>query len=199
MIRKLLISMIVLILLVTGAGTFAIWYVKPEEDLNLNYAPVPIMDRALTMLRQLDTEFVLTEADINNIGKASIRLHPDYSPDIRITGARLELQEDKLVAHVNVKYKKRIPAGLVITYKLMWSEPNVVAVVEEAKLKGITLKKSYFDNMVIPLGSELPRLVHIQKMDVKGKSVVVTIRKPTLRELRSLLEQELKKQVGWTD
>ncbi|SEM88366.1 hypothetical protein [Paenibacillus sp. OV219] len=199
MIRKWLISIIVLILLLAGAGALAIWYVKPEEDLNLNYDPVPIVDRALTMIRHLDTEFVLSEADINNIGKATIRLHPDYSPDIRITGARFELQEDKLVAHVNVMYKKRIPAGLVITYGLRWSEPNVVAVVEEAKLKGITLKKSDFDNMEIPLSSELPKLVHIQKLDVQGKSVVITIRKPTLRELRNLLSQELKKQVGWTD
>lgn len=196
MIRKLLIFIVVLALLAAGAGAFAVWYVKPVEDLNLDYAEVPIMDRALTMVRHLNTELALSEADVNNIGKASIRQNPDYSPDIRITGARLELQGDKLVAHVNVKYKKRIPAGLVITYALQWSEPNLIAVPEEAKLKGITLKKDYFEKMVIPLGTEVPSFVHIQKIAIKGKNVVVTIKKPTLRDLRSLIEQELKKQVG---
>ncbi|REE81173.1 hypothetical protein A8990_1197 [Paenibacillus taihuensis] len=196
MIRMLLISFIVLLLFVVGAGAYAIWYVKPDEELNLDYAEVPIMDRALTMVRHLKTDLVLSEADVNNIGKASISQHPDYSPDIRITGARLELLGGKLVAHVNVKYKKRFPAALVITYGLQWNEPNLIAVPEEAKLKGITLKKEYFEEMVIPLGSEVPNFVHIQRIAIKGKSVVVSIRKPTLRDLRSLLEQELKKQVG---
>ncbi|WP_308634217.1 hypothetical protein [Paenibacillus silvisoli] len=198
MLRKLVISLVVLILLGIGCVIGAVQYVKPREKLDLSYKEVPIMDRAFTMVRKFSTEFVLTEADVNNIGKASISLHPEYRPGVLITGARLHLEGDRLAAHVNLKLKNRLPVGIVIYYKLHWKEPNLIASVDEAKLRGFELPNQYFEDIVIPLGTQLPEPVHIKgiAIDDGKRELVINIRKPTLRELQSLLEQAVKRQAG---
>ncbi|SDX51467.1 hypothetical protein [Paenibacillus sp. CF384] len=196
MFKKIGITLIVLLVLVIAAGVGAVMYVKPTEKLDLKFNEVPLMERALTMIKNLRTSFVLSEADIDNIGKAAIRLKPEYQPGVLITGARFNLEGERLVAHLNLKLKDRLPVGIVIYYKLEWNNPNLVAKVDEAKLRGITLSKGYFDDIVIPLGSELPELLHIKGIVIDKGNVVVSIRKPTLRELRVLIEQKVKRQAG---
>ncbi|SFS62437.1 hypothetical protein [Paenibacillus sp. BC26] len=189
MLKKIGITLIVLLALVIAACFGAVIYVKPTEQLDLRFNEVPLLERALTMIKNLKTSFVLSEADIDNIGKAAIRLKPEYQPGVLITGARFNLEGERLVAHLNLKLRDRLPVGIVIYYKLEWNEPNLVAKVDEAKLRGISLSKGYFDDIVIPLGSQLPELLHIKGIAIDKGNVVVSIRKPTLRELRVLIEQ----------
>ncbi|MBP3963276.1 hypothetical protein [Paenibacillus lignilyticus] len=196
MLKKIGITLIVLLALVVAAGFGAVMYVKPTERLDLRFNEVPLLERALTMIKNLKTSFVLSEADIDNIGKAAIRLKPEYQPGVLITGARFNLEGERLVAHLNLKLRDRLPVGIAIYYKLEWNEPNLVAKVDEAKLRGISLSKGYFDDIVIPLGSQLPELLHIKGIEIDKGNVVVSIRKPTLRELRVLIEQKVKRQAG---
>ncbi|RAP78324.1 hypothetical protein [Paenibacillus montanisoli] len=196
MLRKLGISLIVLIVLLLSCGIGAVQYVKPREKLDLNHKEVPLMERAFTMIRNLSTEFVLTAADIDNIGKAAIALNPEYRPGVLVTGARFNFEGERLAAHLNLRLKDRLPVGIVIYYKLQWKNPNLIASVDEAKLRGIALPDKYFEDIVIPLGTQLPELVYIKEVHIQNGGLVVSMRKPTLRELQSLLEQAAKRQAG---
>ncbi|NBD23380.1 hypothetical protein [Paenibacillus glycinis] len=191
MVKKGLITLGVLILLIAVLGAAVIRYAKPGEKLDLQYDQVSLADRAVAMVRNLSTTFTLSEADVDNIGKAFIAANPQYGPNVTITGARFQFEGDRVAAHYNLKVKDRIPVGIVVYYRVRWSEPNLVAAVDEAKLKSLTLPKRYFDDIVIPLGGYVPKPIHVQSASLDGNQLVIQIKKPTLSELSQLLRQEL--------
>lgn len=185
--RKLFVALIILILLLGGAGAFAYWYVSPSQQLSLAYEEVPLRDRALDMARRLSLELVLTEADVNNLGKKQVAEHRQYEPGVELTGAQFRLEGGRLVADVNAKWRDRVPVGLQLTYRLTWAEPNLIARVEEAKLKDIDLPADAFDDIVIPLGGELPKPLHVKDVRIENDTLVVEFKKPSLQDLRSLI------------
>ncbi|CAM3751282.1 hypothetical protein COLU111180_06660 [Cohnella lubricantis] len=185
--RKLLAALIILILLLGGAAAFAYWYVSPPQQLGLDYEEVPLRSRALDMARRMSPELVLTEADVNNLGRQQVAAHRNYQPDVELTGARFRLEGGKLVADVTAKWKDRVPVGLQLTYRLRWASPNLIAQVEEAKLKNVGLPAEAFDDIVIPLGNELPEPLHVNDIRIESDQLVVEFRKPSLQDLRSLL------------
>ncbi|MBB6674471.1 hypothetical protein [Cohnella nanjingensis] len=186
--KKLLIAIIVLIVFVGAGGALAYWYVSPDKKLDLQYEEVPLEQRGLDMLRRLSTELVLTEADVNNLAKASIARNPQYSKDVVIQGAAFRLSgTDRLVADLNIRVADRVPVGLTLTYRLSWDDPNLTATVEKASVKDVGLPADNFDDVVIPLGRELPKLMKVKDVNVRDGEVVVSFHKPTLKDLQDLL------------
>ncbi|MBM7563258.1 hypothetical protein [Paenibacillus sacheonensis] len=191
MLKKGLIGLAILLVLIVALGLAAIWYVQPSEELDLRYSPVPLEDRAVDMAKNLSTSMSLSEADVNNIAKAYIADNPQYGTNVTITGARFGFEDGRIAAHYNLKVKDRIPVGIIVYYRVMWSEPNLVAEVDEAKLRSRPLPNDYFDDIVIPLGSYLPKPIRIQAVKLSGDRLVVTVKKPTLSDLAQLLRREL--------
>ncbi|MCC3374769.1 hypothetical protein [Cohnella sp. REN36] len=186
--KKLLIALLVLIILAGAGGALAYWYVAPDRKLDLSYSEIPLEERGLEMLRRLSTELALTEDDVNNLAKATIADHPQYSKDVEITGAEFRLSgDDRLVADLNIRYKDKVPMGLTLTYRLSWNNPNLTATVEKAQLKDVSLPADRFDDVVIPLGAQLPKLVKVKDVRVQGGEVVVSFQKPSLKDLQELL------------
>jgi hypothetical protein len=185
--KKLLVALIVLIVLIAAAAGGAIWYAAPATKLNLGYEEVPLADRAMDMARRWSTEMILSERDVDNLATKQLALHPEYEPGVTVTGARFSLSGNLLVAHVNVKWRERIPVGLTLTYRLTWSKPNLTAHVIEARVKEVRLPTASFDDVVIPLGDELPKLLQIQDVRLENGQAVIQFRKPSLRDLQSLL------------
>ncbi|MEK0312507.1 LmeA family phospholipid-binding protein [Cohnella sp. 56] len=187
--KKLLIALVALVVLAAAGGFIIYRYVAPARPLDLAYEPVPIENRAVQMLKKMSTELVLSEADVNNLAKASIAANPQYAPDIRITGAEFRLLADnRLAAELNLKVKSRVPVGLSIVYRLEWSEPNLTAVVEQASIRGIDLPADRFDDVVIPLGEELPQGIHIKRVESDASGLRVTFKLPSLRDIQRLIE-----------
>ncbi|QHT61578.1 hypothetical protein GXP70_17455 [Paenibacillus lycopersici] len=189
--KKLIIVLGTLLLLIAVLGAAAAWYVKPAETLDLNYTPVPLEDRALDMARSLSTKLTLSEADVNNIGKAYIAANPQYGPNVTITGARFRFENGRVAGHYNLKVKNRVPVGIVVYYNVKWQDPNLIAEVDEAKLRSRTLPLKYFDDIVIPLGDSVPKPLRVQSASLTGNQLVITLKKPTLSELAQLLRREL--------
>jgi hypothetical protein len=186
--RKLLISLFVLVLLIAIAAVGALYYVKPDQVLNLEYKKVPLNERALDMVKRLSPQMILTEEDIVNLSKKSIADNPQVEKDIEVTGADFNLKGDLLIADLNVVWKSQIAAALKVTYRLHWENPNVVATVEQAKIKGISLPVSAFSDRIIPIGDSLPKLLTITGMEWGDEEVKVLFKKPTLRDLQKLIE-----------
>ena len=185
--KKLLIALFVLVFLAVIAGVGALYYVKPDQSLDLAYEEVPLKDRAIDMAKRMSLELILTDNDLSNLAKKSLAENPNVEQDIVVTGAEFTLEGDRLIADLNVLWKDWVSASLQITYRLRWQDPNVVADVLEARLKGLPLPKSMLDSRVIPIAQELPKPLKIESMNWGQGEVAVTFRKPSLKDLQDLI------------
>jgi hypothetical protein len=186
--KKLFISLFVLAFLVVIAGVGALYYIKPDQNLNLMYEKVPLKERALDMARRLSPELILTSEDLNNLSKKSVADNPQVEKDVRVTGAHFTMEGEFLTADLNVIWKQQISAALQITYRLRWENPNVIATVEKARLKGISLPASMFSDRVIPIGQDLPKPLKIKDLVWGGGEVKVLFQMPTLKDLEQLID-----------
>lgn len=187
MMRKILISVFVLVILAVIAGVGAMFYIKPDQMLNLEYQKVPLNERAVDMVKRLSPEMILTEEDIVNLSKQSIADNPQVEKDIVVTGAAFDLKGDLLIADLNIVWKNQIAAALKLTYRLRWENPNVVASVEQAKMKGMSLPSSAFSDRIISIGDKLPKLLIITGLEWGNEEVKVMFKKPGLSDLQKLI------------
>lgn len=185
--KKLTLTLFTLVLLLVLGAAGLIFYIAPDKGLNLIYEDVPVKDRALDMLKKRKLELVLNEGDVANLAKAAVAANPQVNEDVRVTGAAFELEGDRLHANLKIIWKKRVPAGLQLTYKLSWQKPNLVATVEDARIKGIGLPLSVAKDEVIPLGNELPKPIRIKTLTFVDDGVKVSFERPNLQDLRELL------------
>jgi hypothetical protein len=185
--KRLVITLFVLAFLAVIAGVGALYYIKPEHDLDLAYEKVPLEERALDMVRRFSPELILTGEDLNNLAKKSIADNPQVEKDVMVTGANFTLRGDVLNADLNIIWKNQVSAGLQLTYRLHWVNPNVTATVEKAMLKGIELPKSMFSDRIIPIGAELPKLLKIKDLVWGDGEVKVLFQTPTLKDLQELI------------
>ncbi|GGD66834.1 hypothetical protein [Paenibacillus nasutitermitis] len=185
--KKLLIFLVVFLLLLGLGGAGALWYISPGQNLDMAYQKVPLVDRAVDMAKRMSTELILTEGDINNIAKQALSETPGYSGGIVVTGAKFQLAGERLIADLNIRYRDRIPAALKLSYRLEWRSPDLVAVIEEAKLRDIPLSTGYFGNVAIPISRQLPGILTIRSVRIQNESLIVEFQKPTLEDLNGLL------------
>ncbi|MBB3113566.1 hypothetical protein FHS18_005678 [Paenibacillus phyllosphaerae] len=177
---KLAAAFIIFILAACGG---LIWYIAPDEELNLAYEQVPLLERALDMVKRQSTELILTSGDLNNLAKRALTAHSDVSPDTQITGADFELVGDELFADVHVMYKKLIPAGVKVVYRFEWQDPNLIGTVVEAKVKSLPIPSERFERITIPLGEQLPKLIHVSDIAIQNGQLHIRFRKPKLSDL----------------
>jgi len=187
--KKLLFFLFAFVLILGLAVAGALWYISPGQSLDMSYQKVPLLERAVDMAKRMSTELVLSEEDINNFGKKALSETPGYSGGIVVTGAKFQLADERLIADVNIRFRERIPAALKLTYRLEWRSPDLVAVIEEAKLRDIPLSTNYFGNVAIPISQQLPAILSIQNIRIKNGNLIVEFQKPTLEDLNGLLRQ----------
>ncbi|BBI31480.1 hypothetical protein [Cohnella abietis] len=185
--KKLFISLFILVFLVVIAGVGALYYIKPDRDMDLYYQNVPLNKRALDMVKHLSPELILTEADIINLAKKSIADNPQVEKDVLVTGASFTLDREFLISDLNIIWKNRVSAGIQVTYRLHWESPNVIATAEKATMKGITLPTSMFSERIIPIGNELPKILKIKELVWGDGEVKVLFKKPTFKDLQELI------------
>ncbi|CAM4511730.1 hypothetical protein FHS16_003437 [Paenibacillus endophyticus] len=172
---KRLLLLVVILLLLGGALWWVVSYIAPDEQLDLSYAPIDVQGKALDMVKQLKPELVLSETDIDHLIKQNLK--SEYGngeagssaimlrKDVRLDGARFELEANRLVAHMNVTYKERLPAALDAVYLLEWQTPNIVLRPQALSLKKSSLPLTMLDTIIIPL--DLPALNVVTVGDVQ--------------------------------
>lgn len=172
-IRRLLMALVLFLLLLGGGVWWLLSYIAPEEKLDLAYEPFDVKQQVMSMIKKMKPELVLTEPNINNLVKMSLKskLSSDgQSPleigkDVQLEGAYFELEQDKLIARMNVRYKDRIPAGFDAVYTMEWQEPNIVLVPQSLSIKRLSLPINTLETITIPL--DLPRQDVVTVRDVQ--------------------------------
>lgn len=181
--RKLILFLFVLLLLVGGLGVYGMYYIRPDPTLTLDYEPISLKDKALDMAKRLSPELVLTEEDVNNLLKQALAEHPKQSPDVEVLGARFTLLNSRLHADLRLLWKERVTAGMQVDYLLRWSGESLTAEVDSIKLKGIKLSSSLTQDLVVPLGEELPALIRIRNIEFGEREIQIRLDLPNLSDL----------------
>ncbi|TYP79554.1 hypothetical protein [Paenibacillus methanolicus] len=179
--------MLLAFFIVLAAAALTVYlYAAPREELDLSYQPVPLMERAVEMLRRQSLELVLTEDDLNHLAKRSLSLHPNVRPNVQVTGAAFELKGDRMIADVNAKLLGFWTVGLQAVYTFRWEAPNLIGTPIEMKAGDIALPKERIGELVIPIGEELP-IIKLDEVYLKDGQIHVRIHKPSLSDLKRLL------------
>ncbi|GKU77965.1 hypothetical protein [Paenibacillus sp. L3-i20] len=160
--KRLFITLIVLIVIIVGAGWWLLSYIAPDKQLDMAYESIDVRAKAVAMAKRLKPELVLTEPEVNDLIKS--HLDPNVAKDVRIDGADFNLEENKLLADLNITYKERIPAQVKAEYRLEWQEPNLVLIPETLAMKGIDLPLSMLEAITIPLDLPTGELVTVQNV-----------------------------------
>lgn len=185
--RKLLVTLFVLLVFIVIAGVGVLYYIKPDQSLDLTYEKVPLKDRAIDMARRMSPELILTSEDLNNLAIKSLANNPQVEENVQVTGANFELEGELLVADLNIIWNNRVAAGLELTYRLAWVNPNVIATVEKARLKGVTLPASMFSDRIIPIADDLPKWLKIKDVEWGNGQITILFQKPSLQDLQQLI------------
>lgn len=185
--KKLLITLFVLVFLAGAAGVGALYYIRPDPELTLANEPVPVKQRALDMVKRLSVEMILNEEDVNNALKKSLADNPQRGKDVVVQGANFDLQDDLLVADLSLLWRDRIPTAMQVTYRLAWKSPNLVATVEQVKVKDITLPSDTVGNLSFPIGQELPKPLKIRDLKFDGDEIRLQFQKPSIADLKELI------------
>ncbi|MGG1633971.1 hypothetical protein [Paenibacillus sp. NRS-1760] len=182
--KRLLMSFIVILLLLGGALWWFLLYIAPDEPLDMSYAPIDVKEKALDMVKKMKLELVLTESDINHLIKMNMKdelaisrpesTHQEIAKAIHLDGANFDLEENRLIAQMNITYKNKIPARLDAVYSLDWESPNIILKPQSLSVKAIQLPLSMLETIVIPL--DLPAQDVVTVRDVQFENNQIKIR-----------------------
>jgi hypothetical protein len=161
---KLFIRMTILLSLVIVVIWGGVWYVKPEQMLDLKYEEVPVSGLILDMVKSRKLEVRLTAQDVNNIVKKHLAAKPALPHDFVLTGADVKQQGVHLEADVNLIWDYKVHVGAKLTFKLAWDPPNLQIVHIATQMKDLKVPLEWFhlDPISVPLQDNLPKLVGIK-------------------------------------
>lgn len=170
LLKLLLAFLVFVILLIVGL----VWYIAPDEDLDLTYAEVPIQQKIVNMAKNLKLETAITEQEINDLAKKQLAAHPRIGQDIEVTGARFELNGDSLTAHLNLIYRGLIRTQAAAYFQLEWRKPSIVATLLRTEVKGYELPPAWVSlkPIAIPIEDKLPDFVGIRSVDFEPNGIV---------------------------
>ncbi|RCW47825.1 hypothetical protein [Paenibacillus prosopidis] len=185
-IRRLLTAVVLIILLLGGAAWWLLSYIAPDEPLDMAYESIDVKEKALDMAKRLKPEFVLTEADINNMIKMHLERKlasreagassMELANGIHLDGAAFELEEDKLAARLNVTYRDRVPAELDAVYSLEWQPPNIALRPNSLSVKEIGLPVSLLEPIIIPLDLPADDVVTVRDVQFLKDQIKVLLK-----------------------
>ncbi|MBH5318694.1 hypothetical protein I6N90_12885 [Paenibacillus sp. GSMTC-2017] len=170
-VKRLFITLIVLIVIIVGAGWWFLSYIAPDKQLDMAHETIDIREKAASMVKRLKPELILTESDVNHLIKS--HMNPNIAEGIRVDGADFKLEENRLLADLNITYQERIPAQIQAEYRLEWQEPNLVLIPETLAMKGINLPLRMLESLTIPLDLPTADLVTVQSVKFEANQIKV--------------------------
>jgi hypothetical protein len=165
------------IVLVVLVGTF-LWYVYPQEKLDLAYSSFAVSDKLKEMMTNRRLEFHLTQSDINNLLKKETAAHSLVNKNIKVTGAKFELNQDLLIAHINLMYNSWLPIGTISYYRLTWDAPILRIVPLYTKIRNWNVPDTLLRLPVqeVSIGSFLPSFLTVRQVSFEGDSIAIFLR-----------------------
>lgn len=164
LIRRLLVTIAVLLVLM-GLGVWgAVRYAAPQEELNLESSPLLLEKKVLEMAIELKPEMTLSSEELNQLIKGYLRQNPRVGSHLLLDGADFNLEGNLLSARVNVTYMGLVQAGATAQYEMSWHKPYLRAIPQRLTVRSLDLPASWLEAFEVPLNKELPEWVKISKV-----------------------------------
>ena len=178
MLKKIFWTLLILILLIILIGAGIYWYVKPQKELDLRYQDIFLKSKIIDMVKDLNTELVLSSDEINQLAKKEIAKLPNVRPDVRITGADFKLNGNELEGDINLLYKDTIPAGINIWYTMEWQDGTLKLIPKDAKIRSIHLPLSSvkLPSMSIGPNGHLLEFVKVKHVTFENQGIKITFK-----------------------
>lgn len=166
MFKKLLYTLIIILVVIALLVAGLLFYIKPERELDWSYTKVSLTDKAQQMVKSFKTELDLSEEEINNLLKEQLANKAKLSNDMEITGIHFDLQGSTAVADVNLLWNGLVEAGAKIKFDLEWKEGTLMMKHSQTNVKAISIPTTYFKipNVEIPVNKMLPTMVAIKDL-----------------------------------
>ncbi len=154
----------------------ALWYVQPQEALDLSYDDLPVREKLAAMVIRQKPEAVLTEQEAGNLLKKALVRRPELRPGVKVTGARFFLQGERLAADVTLLLQDRWKVGARLNFDLAWHEPYLTAVHTGTVVRDVAVPSAWLSlrPIEVDLNDYMPRHVAIRGVAFEGSTVRVT-------------------------
>lgn len=181
-----LIIVIVLIVLIAGVGF--IFYIQPDEPINLaDPVKVPLRDRIEEMIHNRGLKFTITEAEMNGYASEEVRkLLASQSDEeawnsYRITGLMLDTEPNQVKVQAQVEAVFGIKAEVFIDINMIWDGVNqqVRMLPTSFRVKDIALPVEWLhipeQALTISLQPILPKWVYVKELTLQDEGLLVQL------------------------
>lgn len=175
--KRLLLGLGVLVLLIAVLGAAALWYIRPAHELNLNYQPIDIREKVMSIVRTGDLTVSVTDDELESLLKQEISRNPHPAPGLTLTGAAVARAGEKLTVDLSVRFQERVPLGVQVIYRMTWESPTLTLTFVEARVKNRPLPANWLDmgDFAIPLADSIPAPAHIRSIDFSGPTIRIAL------------------------
>ncbi len=143
-----------------------LWYVRPEEKLDLSYSEVSLSGIWSGIGKTSPLKVRLTEREVNDLLKKYVSANRKLSERAEIAGVRFRLLPDMLAADADVLYAGKVHIGTTSYYSLAWNNPDMTATYLYTEVKGFRFPPGWLrlDSFRIPVGDRLPPFLRIKNV-----------------------------------
>lgn len=170
---RLLLFLLIFIVLAAAA----IWYIRPEHALDMNYSEIQWKDKLVRMIETRKPEIEITEEEFNHLAKQKLveELRGQELP-VTVTGTQFRLADNLLTVHLNAGWGS-VEFGAEIQYVLEYSTGQFVMTPETVKVRELSLSPDLFrlKQVKIDPGLYLPDPVTVKDVLLHDRQITVKL------------------------
>jgi hypothetical protein len=180
LLRKLIFTIVILAVISFGLYWAAVQAVKPDQDLDLKYKEVSVVEKILDMVKNRKLEVQLTEQDLNNLVKKQLSEHADLPNNVTITGAQFKLNGNRVEADVNLLWNHKVAAAAKLFFLMEWKNPDLVITHLSTQIKQMEVPQEWFhlNPLRIQMAQNMPQMIGIKDIafDPNAIRILLTLR-----------------------
>lgn len=166
-----------LLLIVSLLAAAAVWYIRPERTLDMNYSKIAWKDKLAEMIETRKPQLELSEKEINDLAKQKLAQALETSElPITITGMQLQLAGNLVTVHIHAEWGA-MKFGAAIQYVMEYSAGRIVLSPEAVKVREVSLSPTLFrlEQVEIDPAPYVPDPVAIEDMVFHDRHITIKL------------------------
>ncbi|MWV47328.1 hypothetical protein GRF59_27410 [Paenibacillus sp. HJL G12] len=173
---RFVITLVVLVVIGCGIG---IWYISPDQKLDMNYKEIDVKAKALQMLKTRKPEITLSGSELNELAKKELLKHMgDIPQQITVTGSDFHFNGQEVTADINGKWEGLIPFGAELKFNMEANGSILELHHQSTRVKAIQVPAERFGlgTITVPLKDHLPDMLTVDHMEFLQDGVRLTFK-----------------------
>ncbi|GAA0137351.1 hypothetical protein YSY43_41920 [Paenibacillus sp. YSY-4.3] len=167
-----------LLLVLSLLAAAALWYVRPEHSLDMNYSELRWKDKLTRMIETRKPEVELSEEEFNDLAKQNLvrALQSHGELPVKITGTQFELAGDRLTVHLNGAWGA-VKFGAAARYVMEYFQDRLILTPEAVKVRSLSFPPQIFglEQVEVDPGPYVPDPVAIQNIVFQDRQITIKL------------------------